>query len=84
VAQDVVRSVTADVPFGVMDVLFRRVRMAPSAGSVSFSFIHTKDMPVFACFFAGSCRFTLPLFGVFQVSPLPPNALRGGQSSSDR
>jgi lactate dehydrogenase-like 2-hydroxyacid dehydrogenase len=43
--------------------------MASSAGSVSFSFIHTKDMPVFACFFAGSCRFTLPIFGAFSGFP---------------
>jgi hypothetical protein len=75
-----VRSVTADVPFGVMDVLFRRARVASSAGSVSFSFIHSNDMPVslpgFADFFA--------VFRRFPVSPLPPNALRGGQNSSDR
>jgi hypothetical protein len=40
----------AVVPFGVMDVLFRRAKAASSAGSVSFSFIHSNDVPV-------SCRF---------------------------
>src|SRR5450631_2630252 len=39
------RSATA-VPFGVIGVPFRRGRAASSAPSVSFSFIHTNDMPV--------------------------------------
>jgi hypothetical protein len=64
-----------------MDVLFRRARAASSAGSVSFSFIHTNDMPLsFAGFLAGF----FAAFGRFPVSPLPPNALRGGRNSSVR
>jgi hypothetical protein len=39
--------VTADVPFGVIGVLFRRGFAASSASSVAFSFIHTNDMPDF-------------------------------------
>jgi hypothetical protein len=42
-----------DVPFGAIDVLFRRASGASSAGTVAFSFIHTKDMPVFCRFLAG-------------------------------
>jgi hypothetical protein len=41
------RPAAADVPFGVIGVPFQRGRAASSAGSVSFSFIHTNDMPVF-------------------------------------
>jgi hypothetical protein len=62
-----------DVPFGVIGVLFRRGLPASSAGTVAFSFIHTNDMPVF-----------LPPSGVFPVSSLPPNALRGAQNLTDR
>jgi hypothetical protein len=40
------RSATADVPFGVIGVPFRRGVAASSELSVSFSFIHTNDMPV--------------------------------------
>jgi hypothetical protein len=53
--------VTADVPFTVIGVSFRRGGAASSAGSVSFSFIHSNDMPFF---------WNLP------VSPLAGNALR--------
>jgi hypothetical protein len=35
------------VPFAAIGVPFRRARPASSAGSVSFSFIHTNDMPLF-------------------------------------
>jgi hypothetical protein len=42
------------VPFGIIGVLFQRdfgpvwgQSAASSAGSVSFSFIHTNDMPLF-------------------------------------
>jgi hypothetical protein len=40
------RSVT-DVPFAAIGVLFRRDIATSSAGSVSFSFIHTNVMPLF-------------------------------------
>jgi hypothetical protein len=60
---------TADVPFGVIGVLFWRGQAASSAQSVSFSFIHTNDMPVF---------WNLP------VSPLDGNALRPPQSRAER
>jgi hypothetical protein len=43
--------VTADVPFGVIGVPFRRGLPASSAQSVSVPFIHTNDMPVFLRFF---------------------------------
>jgi hypothetical protein len=36
------------VPFAVIDVSFRRGMAASSAQSVSFSFIHSKDVPVSA------------------------------------
>jgi hypothetical protein len=49
------------VPFGVIDVPFRRWSAASSARSVSFSFIHTNDMP---------------LFWNFPVSSLADHALR--------
>jgi hypothetical protein len=39
-----------DVPFGVIDVSFWCGMAASSAGSVSFPFIHTKDMPLFRAF----------------------------------
>jgi hypothetical protein len=41
------RWVTADVPFTVIVVPFRREAAASSAGSVSFCFIHTNVMPAF-------------------------------------
>jgi hypothetical protein len=44
----------ADVPFGVIGVPFRRWKAASSARSVSFSFIHTNDMPL-----SGTFRFPL-------------------------
>jgi uncharacterized protein YbaA (DUF1428 family) len=46
----------ADVPFGVIGVPFRRGQAASSASSVSFSFIHTNDMPVFRAFRFPLCR----------------------------
>jgi len=50
------------VPFGVIGVPFRRGAAASSASSVSFSFIHTNDMPAFFVLsgfpFAGSCAKT--------------------------
>jgi hypothetical protein len=36
-----------DVPFTVIGVSFRRGMAASSAQSVSFSFIHSNDVPVF-------------------------------------
>jgi hypothetical protein len=61
------RSGTADVPFGVIGVPFRRGVAASSAESVSFSFIHSNDMPVLrkpSSFpFAGKCFKTLTKFG---------------------
>ncbi|MBX9651480.1 MAG: hypothetical protein K2X57_30945 [Xanthobacteraceae bacterium] len=49
----------ADVPFSVIIVSFRTAAAALSAGSVSFPFIHTKDMPVSFAFsgfpFADKC-----------------------------
>ena len=56
------RGIGADVPLGVMVVLFRRGGGALSAGSVSFPF------PL-----QMACRFP----ALFTVSPLPPNVLRG-------
>jgi hypothetical protein len=38
----------ADVPFTVIGVSFRRGMSASSAESVSFSFIHSNDVPVSA------------------------------------
>jgi hypothetical protein len=58
----VVRSATADVPFGVMGVLFRRANAASSAGSVAFSFIHTNGMPVLCRFL---WRLVADFFAVF-------------------
>jgi hypothetical protein len=46
----------ADVPFGVIGVPFRRGQAASSASSVSFSFIHTDDMPGFRAFRFPLCR----------------------------
>jgi len=43
-------AVMADVPFGVIGVPFRRGVAASSVESVSFSFIHTKDMPLSRAF----------------------------------
>jgi hypothetical protein len=43
-------ALVADVPFGVIGVPFRRLVAASSAESVSFSFIHTNDMPLFRAF----------------------------------
>jgi hypothetical protein len=45
-----------DVPFGVIDVSFWCGMAASSAGSVSFPFIHTKDMPLFRVFPVSSHR----------------------------
>jgi hypothetical protein len=39
-----------DVPFTVIGVSFRHGMAASSAESVSFSFIHSKDVPVSGCF----------------------------------
>jgi uncharacterized protein YbaA (DUF1428 family) len=50
------RLVTADVPFGVIGVPFRRGVAASSAESVSFSFIHTNDMPISRTFPFPLCR----------------------------
>jgi hypothetical protein len=50
-----------DVPFTVIGVSFRRGMAASSAESVSFSFIHSKDVPVSS---------------PFPVSPWGENALR--------
>jgi hypothetical protein len=44
------RWAAANVPFGVIGVLFRARPAASSAGSVSFSFIHSNDMPFSATF----------------------------------
>jgi hypothetical protein len=55
----------ADVPFTVIGVSFRRGMAASSAESVSFSFIHSNDVPV-----------SHP----FAVSPLRQNALRPGHN----
>jgi hypothetical protein len=48
-----------DVPFTVIGVSFRRGMAASSAESVSFSFIHSNDVPVSAPFcgfpFAAKC-----------------------------
>jgi hypothetical protein len=56
------RMVTADVPFGVIGVPFRRGLPASSAESVSVPFIHTNDMPLFPRFYgfplAGKCSKT--------------------------
>jgi hypothetical protein len=60
---DLARSATSDVPFGVMAVLFRRAKAASSAGSVSFSFIHSNDVPVSL---PVSCRFLCRLSAFFQ------------------
>jgi hypothetical protein len=59
----------ADVPFTVINVSFRRGKPASSARSVSFSFIHTNDMPVSRA---------------FPVSPLPANVLRGDAKLNGR
>jgi hypothetical protein len=56
------RPVTVDVPFGVIGVLLRRFGGSSSAGSVSFSFIHTNDMPVSCRFLADFRRFSAFLF----------------------
>jgi hypothetical protein len=50
--------VTADVPFMVIGVPFRRGEAASSDLQVSIFFIHTNDMPVF-------CRFSCPFLGTF-------------------
>jgi hypothetical protein len=50
------RWVTADVPFKVINVPFRRGAAASSAESVSFSFIHSIDMPVSGTFRFPLCR----------------------------
>jgi hypothetical protein len=42
------RACVPDVPGKVIAVLFRRGLAASSAGSVSFSFIHSNDVPLFA------------------------------------
>jgi hypothetical protein len=42
--------VTADVPFPVIGVPFRRGKPASSADWVSFSFIHPNVMPVYRTF----------------------------------
>jgi hypothetical protein len=47
---------TADVPFLVIGVPFRRGVAASSAESVSFSFIHSIDMPVSGTFRFPLCR----------------------------
>jgi hypothetical protein len=56
----------ADVPFTVIGVSFRRGMAASSAESVSFSFIHSNDVPVsasFSGFPSGSkCSKTRPQF----------------------
>jgi hypothetical protein len=52
-----------DVPFGAIDVLFRRASGASSAGTVAFSFIHTNDMPVSGRFFAGFFAAVRPISG---------------------
>jgi hypothetical protein len=57
----------ADVPFMVIGVSFRRGIVASSEESVSFSFIHSNDVPVSA---------------PFPVSPLPENALRPADNRS--
>jgi hypothetical protein len=44
------RWATADVPFTFIGVPFRREAAASSAGSVSFSFIHTNVMPLSGIF----------------------------------
>jgi hypothetical protein len=41
---------TADVPFAVIGVPFRRGMAASSELEVSFSFIHTNHVPVFGTF----------------------------------
>jgi hypothetical protein len=42
-----VSSATANVPFVVIGVPFRRGAAASSGGQVSIFFIHTNDMPLF-------------------------------------
>jgi hypothetical protein len=46
----------ADVPFAVIGVSFRRGMAVSSAESVSFSFIHSKDVPVFTVSFRDARR----------------------------